>query len=279
MNYWHIARKNIGVYTRAEQERLRRGRVLICGLGGVGSYQAELLARLGVGALTCVDAGTFHVSNLNRQALSSVRSVGKRKACFVAARLREINPLVAVRAVPHRITTANAERLVAGHDMVLEAVDNTRTKIVIHEAAKAAGIPSVAVLGGPRHRGFVSVLLPCGPDYQTVLGIHDKERLAQDTHFCNNELQLKSLRVKSALRDGAPFEWASRFLAGKAPWATDVLRAHMIALLAVNEAVSYLTCGEVSAPAPRAIIINLSRRNMVEVQRPPDGQHWDYGGL
>lgn len=281
MSYWHLVRRNIGVYTKTQQQRLRSAKTVVCGLGGVGAYAASLLARLGVGTITCVDAGRFHASNINRQAFASTASVGQKKASFVAAKLAEINPYLSVSGKACRITHQNSNKIIAGHDVVLEAVDNLAGKVIIHRAARSTGAASITVLGGPRHRGFVSAFLPRGPIFEEVFGIpkYMDMRKYNTPEFRRHELLLRRRRARKAIEDGAPAEWMERFLVGQAPWATDVLRVHMVALLAVHEAISYVIDGCVSAPAPKAILMNLSRRSIGSVCDPPNGVHWDYAEL
>ncbi|HBI03388.1 MAG TPA: molybdopterin biosynthesis protein MoeB, partial [Paenibacillaceae bacterium] len=75
-----MVKKNIGVYSEQEQERLKNAKVIIFGLGGVGGMEAILCARMGIGHVTGVDPDEFDISNLNRQMLSSIDGIGRPKA-------------------------------------------------------------------------------------------------------------------------------------------------------------------------------------------------------
>src|SRR5450755_1895080 len=111
-------------------ERLARARVIVFGLGGVGSYAVEGLARSGVGHLTLVDFDEVCVTNLNRQLHATVRTVGKPKAELMAQRCREVNPEASVEAIQDFYRAECAETLLGpGWDYVVDAIDNVKAKL------------------------------------------------------------------------------------------------------------------------------------------------------
>ena len=125
--------------------RLRAAHVCVVGLGGVGSWAVEALARSGVGALTLVDLDEVCVSNTNRQLHALRDSVGRPKADVLAERVAAINPACAVRVVADFVTAANADALVGvgadaspPYDVVLDAVDGFDEKAAIVAAAARA---------------------------------------------------------------------------------------------------------------------------------------------
>ena len=124
-------------------ERLRNAHVLLFGLGGVGSYVTECLARAGVGELTLVDSDTVALSNLNRQLLSEVSLLGVGKARTAAERIRRVNPDVAVHAVGEFLTEENAAALLADCDAVLDGLDNIQSRQILANACERAGIPLI----------------------------------------------------------------------------------------------------------------------------------------
>ena len=91
-DYAEFVQRNIGFVTEAEQERIRRGSVFICGVGGMGGACAMSLARAGVSKLTIADIDRFELSNLNRQAFAFIDTVGKDKVKAVRRQLLMINP-------------------------------------------------------------------------------------------------------------------------------------------------------------------------------------------
>jgi molybdopterin/thiamine biosynthesis adenylyltransferase len=143
------------------QMRLQRARVLVVGAGGLGSPVALYLAAAGVGTLGLVDDDAVDVTNLHRQVLYGTRDVGRPKLDAATARLRDLNPHVAVEASPVRLTTANALALVAGHDLVVDGTDNFAARYAVNDACVAAGVPNVY---GSVHRfeGQVSVFAAPG---------------------------------------------------------------------------------------------------------------------
>ena len=112
--------RNEMLWGKDGQARLTAAHVIVFGLGGVGSYVTECLARAGVGELTLVDSDTVALSNLNRQLLSEVSLLGVGKAQTAAERVRRVNPNVAVHAVGEFLTEENAAALLTDCDAVLD---------------------------------------------------------------------------------------------------------------------------------------------------------------
>ena len=128
--------------------RLRRSRVAVLGLGGVGSWCAEALARAGVGALTLVDEDTVSESNINRQCCALHSTVGLPKAEVMAARVRDINPGIAVDARTERYEAATRERFFdTEYDYIADCIDLVSCKVDLIRTAHARGIPIVSALG------------------------------------------------------------------------------------------------------------------------------------
>ena len=129
-------------------DRLRAARVAVFGVGGVGGYVTEALARAGVGALDLFDADTVSESNRNRQILALCSTVGQPKAEVAAARVRDINPACAV--TPHVLfylpETADAVDLSA-YTFVVDAIDTVSAKVELAVRCKAAGVPLIASMG------------------------------------------------------------------------------------------------------------------------------------
>lgn len=130
-------------------EQLARARVVVVGLGGVGSWAAEALARSGVGHLTLVDFDRVCATNANRQLHALKGTVGKLKAEVVAERLRLINPDAAVEAVAEFYSAETAERLVpaAGVHYVVDGIDNVKAKLHLLARCVSLKIPVVACMG------------------------------------------------------------------------------------------------------------------------------------
>lgn len=128
--------------------RLAGAHVVVLGLGGVGSFAAEALARAGVGRLTLVDGERIDETNVNRQLHALDGEVGRWKAEALAERLRRIAPAAVVEPVCGRYEEATAGRLVpAGVDYVVDAMDTVVAKLHVIDRCLALGVPVVTALG------------------------------------------------------------------------------------------------------------------------------------
>ena len=125
------------------QERLRAGRVLVVGCGGLGSPALYYLAAAGVGLLGLVDSDAVEISNLQRQILHATPDIGRPKVDSAVGRLRALNPHV--RLVPHqdRLDAENARDLFAPYDVILDCTDNFAAKYLINDVCVAMKKPFV----------------------------------------------------------------------------------------------------------------------------------------
>ena len=125
------------------QARLASARVLIVGLGGLGSPVMQYLAGAGIGFLGLIDADVLDASNLHRQPIYALADVGKPKAALAHAAIAAVNPSVQVEAHTARFDADNALELIRRHDIVVDCSDNFRTKYLINDAAVLAHKPAV----------------------------------------------------------------------------------------------------------------------------------------
>lgn len=129
-------------------ERLRRARVAVFGLGGVGGYTVEALARAGVGQLDLIDRDTISLSNLNRQILATHRTLGMEKTEAARQRVLEINPEAVVRVYPVFYTPDTAADFdFTQYDYIVDAIDTVTAKLAMVEQAQAAGTPIICCMG------------------------------------------------------------------------------------------------------------------------------------
>jgi len=128
---------------------LRDARVLVVGLGGVGAYAAEMIARAGVGRMTIADADTVSPSNINRQLIALHSTVGRSKTELMAERLLDINPDLELRAVDRFIKDDETYALLdsARFDYVVDAIDTLSPKLALIKGALDRGIPLVSSMG------------------------------------------------------------------------------------------------------------------------------------
>jgi tRNA A37 threonylcarbamoyladenosine dehydratase len=129
-------------------ERLRKGRVAVFGVGGVGSFTVEALARLGVGHLTLVDPDEVAESNINRQLIALHSNIGKYKVDAARERVLDINPEADVKALKLFYLPENAAEFdVSRFDCIVDAIDTVSAKLELITRAKAAGVPIISSMG------------------------------------------------------------------------------------------------------------------------------------
>lgn len=150
------------------QARLRSGRVLLVGMGGLGSPAALYLTAAGVGAIGLVDFDRVDLTNLQRQVLYGTESVGREKLDVAVERLRDLNPHVALEVHQEAFGAENAGRLVTAYDLVIDGTDNFATRFLVNDACVMAGRPNVygSVF---RFEGQAAVFAaPGGPCYRCL---------------------------------------------------------------------------------------------------------------
>lgn len=129
--------------------RLRNAHVLVVGLGGVGAYAAEMIARAGVGHMTVADADVVASSNINRQLVALHSTVGRQKAEVLAERLRDINPRLELTVVNRYIKDDETDTLLdaAPYDYVIDAIDTLSPKLALITGALTRRVPLVSSMG------------------------------------------------------------------------------------------------------------------------------------
>lgn len=147
--------QDLNIFSRAELllgeealEKLRSARVALFGIGGVGSFAAEALARGGVGHITLVDGDTVSITNINRQLIALHSTVGKEKTAVMAERIADISPETEVETYPVVYGAENRDLLdFSTYDYVIDAIDTVTSKLILIEEAKKAGVPVISCMG------------------------------------------------------------------------------------------------------------------------------------
>ena len=123
--------------------------VLIVGLGGVGGFAAELIARAGIGRMTIVDADIVQPSNINRQLVATTETIGEAKASVLAARLRAINPHIQLEVIEAFLKDENMIELLDRHryDYVIDAIDSLSPKVHLIAKSIERGLPIISSMG------------------------------------------------------------------------------------------------------------------------------------
>lgn len=151
--------RNRNTISAEDNEKLASAKVLVAGCGGLGGYVIEELGRIGVGTITAVDGDVFEESNLNRQVLSSMQTLGKSKAATAKERMAAVNPEITVLPVQAMITEKNVLALLAGHDVIVDALDNVPSRLLLEKSCEELTIPLIhgAIAGW---YGQVTVVFP-----------------------------------------------------------------------------------------------------------------------
>ena len=147
--------QDFNIFSRAELQlrsetlkKLRSARVALFGIGGVGSFAAEALARGGVGHITLVDGDTVSITNINRQLIALHSTVGKEKTAVMAERIADISPETEVETYPVVYGAENRDLLdFSTYDYVIDAIDTVTSKLILIEEAKKAGVPVISCMG------------------------------------------------------------------------------------------------------------------------------------
>ena len=157
--YWEIASRQMSIVKRSEQERFKDAKVTVIGCGGLGGEAIEMLARMGIGELVLVDEDAFDLSNLNRQTLASLKDLGLSKSAVAEDKVRLINPYVKVTAFHEHVDKDNIDVIIGDSDIVIDALDNVLTRVIVSRKALEKGIPYIH---GAIHGtlGQITVFLP-----------------------------------------------------------------------------------------------------------------------
>ena len=157
--YWEIISRQMSVVTRSEQQRFKDSKITVIGCGGIGGETIEMLARMGIGELVLVDEDAFDLSNLNRQTLASLADVGLDKSAVAKEKVRLINPYVKVTNYSEHVDGSNIDKIIGDSDIVIDALDNVLTRVIVSRKAKEKGIPYIH---GAIHGtlGQITVFLP-----------------------------------------------------------------------------------------------------------------------
>ncbi len=159
------------------QEKLSRGRVLIVGVGGLGSPAALYLCGAGIGNLGVIDGDTVGLTNLQRQILYTEADEGRNKALCAAEHLKNLNSEICITAYPYHLTKENVRAIFSNYDIIVDGCDNFSTRYLINDICMELDKPYVygAIQG---FEGQVSLFnFQGGPNYRTLYP-NEKEMLS-----------------------------------------------------------------------------------------------------
>ncbi len=213
------------LYGTGSVARLAGRHVCVVGIGGVGSWAVEALARSGVGRLTLIDADEVCVSNTNRQLPALDGAYGKAKVRLMAERARAINPDVQVDAVERFLTPSTLDDLLdRGHDLVLDACDAFRVKVEMAAWCRRRKLPLVVVgsAGGRTDATRIRVRDLSRTEHDAMLGLMRK-KLRQDFRFPRNARRYFGIPAVYSLQN-VQYPQADGSVCGTRPEAGEALK-------------------------------------------------------
>jgi tRNA A37 threonylcarbamoyladenosine dehydratase len=174
------------LYGEAAFRRFRKAHVCVVGVGGVGSWAVEALARSGIGKLTLVDPDSVIPSNMNRQIQAMQGTLDRRKITVLTERIREINPACRVAEMPEKVTLENPDALFGNQDFdhVIDAIDDMFAKTALIAWCHENGVPLVTVggAGGQTDPTRIAVCDLCRTEQEPLLA-RVRKRLRQKYGF------------------------------------------------------------------------------------------------
>lgn len=155
------------VFTLDEQETLRTSPIVVMGCGGLGGTIIEQLVRSGFEKITIIDQDVFDETNLNRQVRSNLNSIGKSKVEITKKAMENINPNVEIKGYDLTVNQNNAEGIFKGNKILIDAVDNVYTRVMISRIAKKLGITFIHA-AVEKTMGQLSVFSPDSITYEEI---------------------------------------------------------------------------------------------------------------
>jgi molybdopterin/thiamine biosynthesis adenylyltransferase len=262
--YDEITSRNIGIFTREEQNKLRNSTIAIAGVGGVGGLLAERLIRIGVGNIRLTDNGTFEKSNFNRQFGADMSSINKNKAEVVYRELKSINPEAVIDFSDSGIKTEDdAKSFVNGCDLVIDEMDYGawKSSIFLQRAARDNGI--YYIFSGAI--GFGALLSNFSPEGITL---EEYNKLPADIDLGKvDEVSVSSERIlpviPSYINHAMDLGMIQEIIRGQRPVPTCSIGVGLASIAAAGEAINILLQRGNIVKAPRYIYIDLLDKKFV----------------
>ncbi|BDZ70330.1 HesA/MoeB/ThiF family protein [Methanobacterium petrolearium] len=190
--YWEMVDRQKGILDENQQIKVKKSQITVIGCGGIGGAVLEMLARMGFGKLRIIDKDIFEISNLNRQIMSNIESIGKPKTEVTKKELQLINPSIKIEAFNEELNNENVHKILEGSEIVIDALDNLLTRIIVSRYAKKMNIPFIhgAIHGT---MGQVTVITSDTPSYEEVFKLPSQgedltEKIASNIMKLNNEV-------------------------------------------------------------------------------------------
>jgi tRNA A37 threonylcarbamoyladenosine dehydratase len=173
------------LYGEQGLEQLKSAHICVIGIGGIGSWAAESLARSGVGAITLVDLDDICITNTNRQIHATLNTIGKMKVQMLRERILLINPDCQVRAMEDFFTQNTAAAVLdIQYDYIIDAIDSLENKCLLASLCREKNIPLITTGGAAGKRDPLQIqILDLGKSFNDSLLFQMRKKLRQDYHF------------------------------------------------------------------------------------------------
>lgn len=258
--------RNLGWVTEAEQAHLKRSRVCIAGMGGVGGAYLLTLARLGVGAFSIADFDHFALANFNRQVGAGVSSLNRPKVEVMLAQARDINPGLDVRVFPQGLDAGNVEAFLADGDVYLDGLDFFALDIRARVFARCAalGIPGVTV--APLGMGAALLnFVPGGMGFESYFQLAGQTAQEQALRFLVG-LSPAMLQMRYLVEPGRV-----DLATGKGP--STAIGVQLCAGIAATQVLKLLLRRGKVVAAPHGLHFDAFRNRLVRTWRPGGNRH------
>ncbi|NYB50983.1 MAG: HesA/MoeB/ThiF family protein [Methanobacteriaceae archaeon] len=172
--YWEMIDRQKGILDRDQQMLLKKSLITVIGCGGIGGAALEMLVRMGVEKVRIVDKDVFELTNINRQLMSNMKRIGTPKTEATIEELLSINPHLYIESFNEELTEHNVVKILKGSKIVIDALDNLLTRIIVSRCAREIEIPFIhgAIHGT---MGQVSVFTNSTPSYEEIFKLPSQE--------------------------------------------------------------------------------------------------------
>lgn len=260
--YTDITSRNIGILSKADQNKLKKAKIAIAGVGGIGGLLAERLIRMGVGKIRITDPGKFDVSNFNRQYGSNFLTINKQKARVVAKELGKINPQAKIEYDSIGITSQqDADRFVLGVDLVIDEMDYGlfNENLYLQKAARDKNIYymfSTAL-------GFGALVVNFNPKGITLESYNDFQKKKDSINSPILHLTINNIipHYPSYLQGKKTI--VTKMIKRKIPVSSCSIGVGLASIITANEAINIILKKTKIITAPKSIYIDLMDRKMI----------------
>lgn len=248
ISYDDLTKRNLGIFTKFEQKKLKQSTVAIAGVGGVGGLAVERLARLGIGHLKIADPENFDPTNLNRQYASNSKNIGKNKAKEVGKSIKDINPSVKIDIYNKGISHENLKDFLKKADIIIDGLDISvpvDLRIALHKLAQKNNL-YIVTANAIGFGSTLQVFSPKGLSLEQFIGSDKK------THFMPVE------KMCPMPPDYVPQDTAKKIISGTQEYMPTISVGCAVASsLMVTEVVNILLKKKKPIVVPKVVAVDL----------------------